>query len=241
VPNAWPFLLTKSPRLDYFTVLSPKLVIDAGLQRWFRNELNALAAVESSEITLKAVETPDHKKLTIYYKCEPARLEGVEIKDAHNRGFLRVYGILTDGTEGKEPISDAIKEAFSEAVNEIDRVFRELCQSTKEYESVASKSIPLPGEVIPMSKYPRGFAFVVAAGFTAIIIGFMALQYIQLRNEDKDLRRQVDSLTNQKGELARQIDSLTKRNEELARRLEELPRNHNNVAPPTPPPPSSKP
>jgi hypothetical protein len=54
--QAWPFLLSKSPRQDYFTVLCPKYIIDDELQKLFRAELNPLALKETVEPSAKFVE-----------------------------------------------------------------------------------------------------------------------------------------------------------------------------------------
>jgi hypothetical protein len=141
IVQAWPFLLTKSVRQDYFTVLCPKYIIDEGLQRAFRTELNGLSLKETIGPERKLLQRSGLGNVTILYRCDRARAGGVELRDAQGRPFVRVYGILVKGLHGDIGRSEEINAAYRMALEEIDKAFADLCAKPGAFDTRPSSVI----------------------------------------------------------------------------------------------------
>src|SRR5688500_19275477 len=95
--DGWPFLLTKSRLLDYFTVLCPGFIIESKLLKPFRQVLDSLASAETAGVARHLIDDAKLRKLTFYYKCERARLNGEELADAQGRAIMRIFGVAVKG------------------------------------------------------------------------------------------------------------------------------------------------
>jgi hypothetical protein len=225
--QAWPFLLTKSTRQDYFTVLCPKYIIDKNLQRAFRFELTAL----SSEITVK----PECKlltksalgKVTMYYKCDRAQVGGVDLKDAHDRTFVRVYGVIVNGLHHDIGNSEESKRAYRMALEQIEKTFADLCANPGDFDTRAS----LPTVISGGEQRPDMFAIrnQIVAAVIAFLLG-MGLAYWPLKKDLQNKQTEVDEVRRELEVRRDQINRLEAQLMELRRQLEEK-----SGLPPTPP------
>jgi hypothetical protein len=110
------------------------------------------------------------------------------LKDAHNRPFLRLYGILTEG--GKGVSSHSLANAFAVVAPEIDTVFRNVTKSADVVETQVSQPIKIGSDVtIDKTLLPT-----IAAALAGAAILLLLLQNASLQSDIRRLNREVGDL-----------------------------------------------
>jgi hypothetical protein len=235
IVQAWPFLLTKSVRQDYFTVLCPKYVIDEGLQRAFRTELNGLSLKETIGPERKLLQRSDLENVTILYRCDRARADGVELRDAQGRPFVRVYGILVKGLNGDIGRSEEINAAYSIALGEIEKAFADLCAKPGDFNTRPSSPIAIPGFGLAGGFNTRPSSPIAIPGFgladrlpartqiLAALIAFLVgagLVYLPLKRELQMRQTEIDKVQGELKESLKKNNALEAQIGELHSQLE---------------------
>jgi len=247
--QAWPFLLSKSVRQDYFTVLCPKYIIDNGLQKAFRTELNRLSVNETVGLESKLLEKSALGKLTIFYRCDRAQAGGIDLRDAHDRPFVRVYGIVVKGLHRDLVDSVETRAECSVALKHIEKAFGDLCANPGGFDTRLSAPIPMPGDgledslpaapslPIPVPGNRSDNFFLTRNRIITILIAFFlgaGVVYLSIKREVKVMQTELKKTRGQLEESVKRIDELEDQNGRLKSRLERL----TGPAPLVAPPPS---
>jgi hypothetical protein len=223
--QAWPFLLTKSLRQDYFTVLCPQYIIKQGLQKQLRIELNRLSREETVGLQTKVLRESSLGKVTILYRCDRAQVGGVDLRDAQDRPVVRVYGVVIKG------LHYDIVELFetgaenSLALEQIEKAFADLCSNPSGFDTRPSSPITIPGGG-PFALTGVGLNDILTArnqivpALIGLFIGAV-LVYLSLTRPAE--MRQAELVKTQ-GELVQKIKFLETKNEELQSQVEKMTR-----------------
>jgi hypothetical protein len=218
--QAWPFLFSKSVRQDYFTVLCPKYIIDGGLQKQFRAELNQLARNDTDSHQTRIFEQSALGKMTIFYKCERAQEGGVDLKDAQDRPFVRVYGVVIGGLHRDiiEPFKTSA--AYGRALEQIEKAFGDLCANPSGFDTRPSSPITMPsdGPIVATGVRPDS-TFLARKSVVAVLVGFLmgaGLVYLTLARQAQINQANLEAT---RWELLRTIKGLESQNAELSEQL----------------------
>jgi hypothetical protein len=221
----WPFLFSKSVRQDYFTVLCPRYIIDNGLQKQFRAELNELARNDTDSYETKLVERPLLGKMTIFYKCERAQRGGVDLKDAQDRPFVRVYGVVIGGLHRDIAESFKTSAAYGLALEQIEKAFGDLCADPSGFDTRPSSPITTPSGGPNVATGVRlENTFLARKSVVAVMVGFLmgaGLVYVTLARPAQMKQANLEAT---RRELLQTIGALDSQNAELSDKLKKATR-----------------